>query len=143
MTIRINHLILIGLLFAACGSLPETTRTGVIRDVKIEHGVSPTDLLAQIGDEVRWVNHRSGPVRIHFLGGALDHVSCARGFRSFLGMKKESATIKPGEFESLCFSQAGFISYHVRMADMVPGGELIEPGIIRVGSVPQPQVRGK
>ena len=143
MTIRINHLILIGVLLAACAHLPETTRTGVIRDVKIEQGVSPADLVAQIGDEVRWVNHRAGSVRIHFLDGALEHVSCARGFTNVLGMKNESATIKPGEFDSLCFSQPGFISYHVRMADMVPGGEIIEPGVIRVGSVPQPQVRRK
>jgi plastocyanin len=138
MTIRNNYLILAGLLLAGCASLPETTRTGVIRDVKIEHGLYPSDLLAQIGDEVRWVNHRSGSVGIHFLGGALDHVSCTRGFSNFLGMKKESATIKPSESGSLCFSQAGFFSYNVRMADMVPGGELIEAGTIRVGSVPKP-----
>jgi plastocyanin len=138
MKMRNSHLILVGLFLVGCASLPETTRTGVIRDVKIEHDLTPSDLLAQIGDEVRWVNHRSGSVTIYFLGGALDHVSCGRGFSNFLGIKKESATIKPSESGSLCFSQVGFISYNVRMADMVPGGELIEAGTIRVGSVPPP-----
>jgi plastocyanin len=140
---RNTHVILVGLVLAACANLPETTRTGVIRDVKIEQGVSPADLVAQIGDEVRWVNHRSGPVRIHFLGGALNHVSCAKGFTNFLGMKKESATIKADESSSLCFAQPGFVSYNVRMTDMVPGGERLEFGTIHVGSIPQPEVKGR
>jgi plastocyanin len=126
-------LLLAVVLAAGCAGLPQTSRSGTIHNVTIERGISPSDLIVGIGDEVRWINHRSGTVQIDFLGNELDRVSCARGFSNWIGTKKESATIKANQSASLCFSHAGAVSYNVRMDDMVPGGKVIEPGIIRVG----------
>jgi hypothetical protein len=69
---------------------------------------------------------------VYFLG-ELDHqISCEQGFSNFLGMRKSSTTIKPGKYSSLCFSQSGYVNYNVRMDAMVPGGELIQTGLIRI-----------
>ena len=123
---------LIGL--SACAmSTPPTTRSGEIHDVKIEEGVEPTTLSAGIGDEVRWVNHRSSDVRIDFLDGALDEVSCQRGFTSWMGMQKESTTVAANKSASLCFSKAGVVLYNVRMNSALPGGKQIVQGEVRVG----------
>lgn len=123
---------LIGL--SACAmSTPPTTRSGEIHDVKIEEGIEPTTLSAGIGDEVRWVNHRSSDVRIDFLDGALDEVSCQRGFTSWMGMQKESTTVAANKSASLCFSKAGVVLYNVRMNSALPGGKQIVQGEVRVG----------
>ena len=79
---------LIGL--SACSMLaPPTTRSGEVYDVKIEETLTPAILTVGIGDEVRWVNHRTRPVRIDFLDETLDDVSCQRGFTNWMGMQKE------------------------------------------------------
>lgn len=132
-TIPALILSLIGL--SACAMLtPPTTRSGAIQEVKIEEGLAPSILTVGIGDEVRWVNHRKLPVRIDFLGGALDEISCQRGFSNLIGMKKESATVGANESASLCFSKAGAILYNVRMDAPLPGGKQIAQGEIKVGS---------
>lgn len=124
---------LIGL--SACAmSVPPTTRSGEVHDVKIEEGLTPAIQTVGIGDEVRWVNHRTRDVRIDFLGEALDQVSCQRGFTNWVGMKKESATVRANESASLCFGKAAVIDYNVRMDSAMPGGKQIVRGEIRVGN---------
>ena len=114
-------------------STPPTTRSGEVHDVKIEEGVAPTSLAAGIGDEVRRVNHRSSDVRIDFLDGALDEVSCQRGFTSWMGMQKESATVGANKSASLCFAKGRVVTYNVRLDSALPGGKRIVQGEIRVG----------
>lgn len=124
---------LIGL--SACAMLTSpTTRSGAIQDVKIEEGLAPSILTVGIGDEVRWVNHRTLPVRIDFIGGDLDEISCQRGFTNWIGMKKESASLGASESASACFSKAGVIIYNVRMDSALPGGKQIVQGEVRVGT---------
>ena len=115
-------------------NLPSTSRTGSIHDVTIEQELLPTEISAGLGDEVRFVNHRTAAVQVIFLEGDLDKVSCQRGFRS-LGVMQESAKIAPGDAASVCFNKSGFYSYTVRMSENVPGGETIHSGRIMVGNV--------
>ena len=49
-------------LMTGCTSLPQTSRTAVIHDVKFEATLAPADLTVHVGDEIRWVNHRTLPV---------------------------------------------------------------------------------
>lgn len=133
LTIPALILSLIGL--SACAMLdPPTTRSGEIHDVKVEEGITPSTLAVGIGDEVRWVNHRTLPIRIDFLDGALDEVSCQRGFTNWIGMKKESTTVGASKSASLCFSKAEVITYNVRMDSALPGGKQIVQGEVRVGN---------
>ncbi|WP_405235107.1 cupredoxin domain-containing protein [Lentisalinibacter orientalis] len=113
-------------------SIANTTRTGAIHDVNFEERMTPVDLRVRPGDEVRWVNKRSTPVTVEFLGDALADVTCQRGFSSLLRRQQESATIEPNESASLCFGKEGTVTYNARMESSVAGGQLIESGTIRV-----------
>ena len=129
---------LIGL--SACSMLaPQTTRSGEVYDVKIEEALTPAILTVGIGDEVRWVNHRTRPVRIDFLDETLDEVSCQRGFTNWMGMQKEATTVAVNESVSLCFAKAAVIDYNVRMDSALPGGKQIVRGEIRVGNSEAPR----
>lgn len=117
---------------AGTGGIADTTRTGVIHDVRFEERMMPTALRVQPGDEIRWVNQRSTPVTVEFLGDALNDVTCQSGFSNLLRRQQEAATIRPNESASLCFGMAGTVTYNARMESPVAGGEMIERGTIRV-----------
>jgi hypothetical protein len=82
---------------------------------------------------VRWVNQRSTPVTVEFLGEALNDVTCQRGFDNFIGRQQEAATIEPNQSVSLCFANPGTVTYNARMDSAVAGGKLIERGTLYVG----------
>jgi plastocyanin len=114
-------------------SISDTTRTGAIHTVNFAEHMTPASLQVQPVDEVRWVNQRSTPVTVEFLGDALDDVTCQSGFSSLLRRQQEEATIKANESVSLCFGKVGSVTYNVRMDSSVAGGQTIESGTIRVG----------
>jgi len=123
------------ILVAACVG-PQTTRTGAVHDIKIVEGPEPADLIVNPGDEVRWVNARTLPLRVDLVNVKSEDLSCEREFSNIFGMIRESATIKPNETASACFTKAGVISYNVRMESALPGGKTIASGLIRVGTRP-------
>ncbi|MEX2149140.1 MAG: hypothetical protein WD793_02925 [Steroidobacteraceae bacterium] len=118
---------------AGTGGIASTTRTGKIHDVKFEERMTPVNLRVQPGDEIRWVNQRSMPVTVEFLGDALDDVRCQSGFSSLLRRQQESASIQPNESASLCFGKVGTVTYNARMESAVAGGQTIESGTIHIG----------
>ena len=118
---------------AGTSGIATTTRTGVIHDVSFGERMTPVNLRVQPGYEVRWVNQRSTPVTVEFLGEALDEVTCQSGFSSLLNRQQESATIEPNESASLCFGTVATVAYNARMDSPVAGGQIIESGTIRVG----------
>jgi plastocyanin len=132
----INKVILFAALLAlsGCAGVSGTTRTGAIHDVRFEEHMTPTWLRRQPGDEVRWVNQRSTPVTVEFLGEALNDVTCQRGFDNFIGRQQEAATIEPNQSVSLCFANPGTVTYNARMDSAVAGGKLIERGTLYVNS---------
>ncbi|MER3423754.1 MAG: hypothetical protein C4293_11525 [Nitrospiraceae bacterium] len=121
---------------AGCATTPQVTRTGQVKDVMIRENVSPSSMTVKPGDEIRWINRRTGPVRIIFLQPVEDKISCQRGFsgiREAVGMGNASTTtLDANESASLCFSKPGEFRYTVRMQADAPGGEINEPGTIRV-----------
>lgn len=120
------------MMIAACASVPETTRTGEIHDVRFEERMTPSTVRVRIGDEVRWINQRSTRVHIEFLGEALRDVVCQRGFDNLIGRQQEEATIRPNESVSLCFGRVGTVTYNARMDSSVAGGQSIESGTIQI-----------
>lgn len=117
---------------AGTGGISSSSRTGAIHDVKFEERMTPANIRVQVGDEIRWVNQRSTPVTVEFLGDALDDVVCQSGFSSLLRRQQESATIEPNKSASLCFGKVGTVTYNARMESPVAGGQTIESGTIRV-----------
>jgi plastocyanin len=117
---------------AGTAGIPNTTRTGIIHDVRFEERMTPSELRVRTGDEIRWVNQRSTPVTVEFLEDALKNVTCQSGFSSMLRRQQESAAIKPNESASLCFGKVGTVTYNARMDSPVAGGQTIESGRIHI-----------
>ena len=89
--------------------------SNTIRSVQIRDTVQPAMLYAQVGDEIRWQNLSDKVVHMRFLGTPnWEAVTCERGFR-WMGLRQDSATIKPKEFVSLCFSQPNTLRFNVWM----------------------------
>ncbi len=116
---------------AGTAGIADSSRTGSVHDVRFEERMSPGSLQVRVGDEVRWINQRSTPVRLQFLEDALGYVVCQSGFSSLLRRQQDSATIKPNQSASLCFGKADTIRYNARLDSPVAGGQMIESGTIR------------
>lgn len=132
-SIAAASVVMIALLAAAC-SYPPTTRTGAVHDIRVVEGPEPADLVVDPSDEVRWVNGRTLPIRVDLVGIKSDGLSCERGFSNIFGMLAESATIKPNESASACFTKSGVVKYNLRMESALPGGKVISSGIVRIGT---------
>lgn len=127
-------LVAITALAAAC-SHPPTSRSGAVHDIRIIEGPEPADLVVNLGDEVRFVNARTLPVRVDFVNIKRDDLSCERGFSNIVGTVQESAIIKPNESASVCFAKAGAVNYNLRMESALPGGQAISSGVVRIGRI--------
>jgi plastocyanin len=117
-------MLILGTVFilSACASLPATSRTGAVHDVIItEEKLSPEDLIAHVGDEVRWVNRRPTTVWVYFFEDSLDEISCQNGLASFWG-HEEVAKIEPNQSASVCFAKEDAISYSVQNEPTILAG---------------------
>jgi plastocyanin len=118
--------------------LPQTTRTAVLHDVKIQEGLSSDSLQVQPGDEVRWINLRKQAVRIDVPNLSSNQLSCQQGFRNWMGRVAGSPKLNPGETVSLCFKTSTVVNYHVRATTALAGGMQVLPGVIEIGQPQQP-----
>ena len=137
-----NHLWALAVVFTigmgqyGCTSLPPTSRTAAIHDVKIEEKLSAEHLLVQPGDEVRWVNLRKLGAYVDIPNLKSGDLSCQRGFTNWMGSLEELIYLKPNETASLCFKKPMVINYNIRAETSLPGGNQILPGVVRVGDPP-------
>ncbi len=117
-----------------CTSLPETTRTASVHDIKLEEKLSPDNILVQPGDEIRWINHRKLNAQVEIPQLKSEDLSCERGFTNWVGSLRESVRLKPNETVSLCFKRPAVFNFNVRAQTSLGGGDQILPGMIRVGT---------
>jgi plastocyanin len=123
--------------------IPTVTRTGEVKDIIIrDDNVSPAIVIANPGDEIRWVNNRQGHTRVIFLLPAGGQLSCQRGFGWLMSADwnsfKNRYTAKLGinDSASVCFKSPSEIKYVVR-ADLRSGEEHVAGTInIRGGHGP-------
>lgn len=100
---------------ASCAAASPETAPLQTHYIRIQDTVSPQHLNVHIGDEVRWQNLRSEPVRISLLSQLSGSgVSCQTGFSHF-GSLDDTATIPPNGYMSLCSARTGSIQYNVRL----------------------------
>jgi hypothetical protein len=127
--VKWGAILLAGMLsVSACSTLPTGTRTGKVYDILIsDEDIQPIDLMVEIGDEVRFRNHRLKPVYVFFFRDYRDEVSCQRGFTLFWGTEEE-AKIESAESASLCFGRPGTVGYTVRFDVTYFGGIGGTPG---------------
>jgi plastocyanin len=124
---------------SACSTVPlgssglhDTSRTGKVHDIHIVgNEISPKKVVVQPGDEIRWVNHRTAPVRVAFTDPLDQKLSCERNFAMMTGLR-HTTKIGANNSASLCFAGPGMLIYMVRMEANVPGNEIIDSGSIEI-----------
>lgn len=116
------------LVTAGCAShhpFPESSLTGRVVEVKVSESLTPKEITAEQGDEVRWLNTTGAPVHISFVEPLDGRVSCQKGFVSagwgylFRGIASQPeflvvATVRGNQYASLCFSTPGTYAYTIR-----------------------------
>jgi len=124
----------VALLFVlGCQGTPTVTRTGDVKDIIIGDNLVSGEIAVSPGDEVRWVNKRTAPVRIIFLDAVSDkQLSCKNNFGGWM-TPSDTAKLATNETASVCFRDPGYFRYTVRMESARSTGELNVSGVVKVG----------
>ena len=121
------------LFMGGCESTPTVTRSGEIKDIIIGDNLSSGEVVANPGDEIRWVNKRTAPVRIVLLDPVSDkQLSCKNNFGGLM-TPRNTAKLSTNESASACFRDPGYVRYTVRMESTDMAGERNVPGVVKVG----------
>lgn len=116
-----------------CQGMPTVTRTGDVKDIMIGDSLTSGYIAVSPGDEVRWINKRTAPVRIVFLDPEWDQqLSCKNNFGGWM-TRSDTAQLATNETASVCFRDAGTFRYTVRMESDRATGDLNVPGVVKVG----------
>jgi plastocyanin len=121
------------LLLAGCQGTPTVTRSGDVKDIIVGDNLMSGEVAVGSGDEVRWVNKRTAPVRIVFLDPVTDkQLSCKNNFGGLM-TPSDTAKLATNESASVCFRDPGYYRYTVRMESARTTGELNVSGVVKVG----------
>jgi len=113
--------------------MPTVTRTGDVKDVIIGDNLTSSETAVNTGDEVRWVNKRTQPVRVIFLDNVLDkQLSCKNNVGGWM-TPSDTAQLGKNETASVCFRDPGYFRYIVRMESAKTTGDINVQGVIKVG----------
>ena len=116
-----------------CQGTPTVTRSGDVKDIIVGDNLTSGEVAVSPGDEVRWVNKRTAPVRIVFLDPVSDkQLSCKNNFGGLM-TSSNTAKLATNETASVCFRDPGYFRYTVRMESAKTTGELNVPGVVKVG----------
>ena len=116
-----------------CQALPTVTRTGDVKDIIIGDDLSSREIAVNTGDEVRWINKRTQPVRIVFLDPLSDkQLSCKNNVGGWM-TPSDTAKLDKNETASACFRDPGYFRYIVRMESALTTGDINIQGVIKVG----------
>jgi len=117
---------------SGCQALPTVTRTGDVKTIILGEGAAGQEIAVNPGDEIRWVNEGTRFVEIVFNDPLLDrHLSCKNNLGGVL-TPGDTARLAPNETASICFRDAGFFRYTVRMETGLTFGQINVPGLIKV-----------
>jgi len=124
----------VALLFVlGCQAVPSVTRTGDVKDIIIGDDLSSREIAVNTGDEVRWINKRTQPVRVIFLDAVLDkQLSCKNNVGGWM-TPSDTARLDKNETASACFRDPGYFRYIVRMESALTTGDINIQGVIKVG----------
>lgn len=116
-----------------CQGIPTVTRTGDVKDVIIGDDLSSRETVVNTGDEVRWINKRTQPVRVVFLDPVSDkQLSCKNNVGGWM-TRSDTARLGKNETASACFRDPGYFRYIVRMESALTTGDINVQGVIKVG----------
>ena len=116
-----------------CQGTPTVTRSGDVKDIIIGDNQTFGEMAVSPGDEVRWVNKRTAPVRVVFLDPVSDkQLSCQNNFGGLM-TPSNTAKLATNETASACFRDPGYVRYTVRMESANMTGERNVSGVVKVG----------
>jgi plastocyanin len=116
-----------------CQAVPSVTRTGDVKDIIIGDDLSSRETTVNTGDEVRWINKRTQPVRVIFLDAVVDkQLSCKNNVGGWM-TPSDTAKLDKNETASACFRDPGYFRYIVRMESALTTGDINIQGVIKVG----------
>jgi plastocyanin len=124
----------VALLFVlGCQGLPTVTRSGDVKDIIIGDDLTSSETAVNTGDEIRWINKRTQPVRVIFLDAVLDkQLSCKNNVGGWM-TPSGTAQLATNETASVCFRDPGYFRYIVRMESAKTTGDINVQGVIKVG----------
>jgi plastocyanin len=124
----------VALLFVlGCQGMPTVTRSGDVKDIIIGDNLTSGETAVNTGDEVRWINKRTQPVRVIFLDVVLDkQLSCKSNVGGWM-IPSDTAQLATNQTASVCFRDPGYFRYIVRMESAKTTGDINVQGIIKVG----------
>ena len=129
----IRYLGVVFVFVLGCQGTPTVTRTGDVKDIIIGDDLSSREIAVSPGDEVRWINKRTAPLRIIFIDPVLGkQLSCKNNFGGWM-TPSDTAQLTMNETASLCFRDSGTFRYTVRMESAKTTGELNVSGVVKVG----------
>jgi plastocyanin len=113
--------------------MPTVTRSGDVKDIIIGDNLTPSETAVNTGDEVRWINKRTQPVRVIFLDAVLDkQLSCKNNVGGWM-TPSDTAQLATNQTASVCFRDPGYFRYIVRMESAKTTGDVSVQGVIKVG----------
>jgi len=102
--------------FTGCAASSHVDPPPRIHHIQIgnQDSITPAELYAVVGEEIRWHNALSVPIRLGLLGvQPIAETGCDKGFTTWFGSMKDMTTIPPGDYVSLCFLRARTVRYNV------------------------------
>ena len=126
----------VALLFVlGCQGMPTVTRSGDVKDIIIGDNLTLSETAVNAGDEVRWINKRTAPVRVIFLDAVLDkQLSCKNNVGGWM-TPSDTAQLATNQTASVCFRDPGYFRYIVRMESAKTTGDISVQGLIKVGGL--------
>ena len=116
-----------------CQGMPTVTRSGDVKDIIIGDNLTLSETAVNAGDEVRWINKRTAPVRVIFLDAVLDkQLSCKNNVGGWM-TPSDTAQLATNQTASVCFRDPGYFRYIVRMESAKTTGDISVQGVIKVG----------
>ncbi|HSL05313.1 MAG TPA: hypothetical protein VK901_17425 [Nitrospiraceae bacterium] len=130
---QIRYLGIALLFMLGCQATPTVTRTGDVKDIIIGDNLTSSETTVNTGDEVRWINKRTQPVRVIFLDAVSDkQLSCKSNVGGWM-TPSDTAQLGKNETASVCFRDPGYFRYVVRMESAKTTGDINVQGVVKVG----------
>ncbi|MGE0643157.1 MAG: hypothetical protein AB7P24_05765 [Nitrospira sp.] len=101
---------------AGCAIFSKAEAPTRVHDIQIsdQGSITPLELYASVGDEIRWHNSLSVPIHLGLLGvDPISDVRCDKGFKTWFGTMKDMVKIPAGGYVSVCFQRARTIRYNI------------------------------
>lgn len=118
-----------------CRKRPTVSGGKDVTNILITEQFSNSAVTVRPGDEVRWTNRRTTPVRVIFLSSVVGRLSCNYGFSGFME-PVESALLAPDEKAGVCFTQPGSMRYGVVAKGDQPSADRGVIGLVLVRDEP-------